>query len=214
MATTRLSIYNDALLLAGERSLASLTENTEARRLLDQVWNNDGINYCLESGQWYFAMRTIRIDYDPDIEPDFGYRRGYTKPSDWILTSGLCSDEYFRVPLTQYSDEAGYWYSDLDFMYVRYVSNDTLYGNDLSRWPRTFSEFVSAQFASKVVLKISNDEDRLGRILKLREKLLVEAKDKNLMASPTKFPARGTWSQSRNRWGARLDRGNSGQLIG
>ena len=71
--TDRLSIYNDALLLCGERGLASLTENTEPRRLLDQVWNNEGVIKCLELGQWHFAMRGVQVDYDPDLEPSYGY---------------------------------------------------------------------------------------------------------------------------------------------
>lgn len=212
--TTRLSIYNDALLLCGERALASLTEDREPRYLLDQVWDNDGLNYCLEEGQWYFATRTIQIDYDTAISPPFGYQHGFTKPDDWVLTCALCSDAYFRAPLTQYVDEAGYWYADLDSLFVRYVSNDAAYGLDMARWPRIFTEFVAAQFASKMVLKLTNDDDRLARILKLRERLLSDAKNKNMMAEPTRFAARGSWSQSRNRWGARLDRGNSGQLIG
>lgn len=214
MTATRLTIYNDALLLAGERALASLSENREPRYLLDQVWTNDGVIACLEAGQWNFAMRTVRLDYDPAISPQYGYRRAFDKPTDWVLTSSLCSDEYFRVPLTSYVDEAGLWYCDLDTIYYRYVSSDTNYGLNLSGWPRTFTEFVAAHFAAKIVLKISNDEARLKTILAIREKLLLEAKNKALMSGPTLFPARGNWSQSRNRWGARTDRGNSGSLIG
>ena len=59
---SKLILYNDALLLAGERSLANLSEDTEPRRLLDQVWNNGGVNLCLEEAQWEFAMRTVRVD--------------------------------------------------------------------------------------------------------------------------------------------------------
>ena len=36
---TRLQLYNSALLLLGERNLASLSENREPRRLLDHVWD-------------------------------------------------------------------------------------------------------------------------------------------------------------------------------
>lgn len=213
--TSRLALYNDALLICGERALASLSEDREPRRLLDQVWNNDGVLLCLEEAQWYFAMRTIRIDYDPDVTPDFGVRHAFSKPSDWILTSALCADEYFRVPVTRYFDEAGYWYSDLDELYIRYVSSDAAYGLDLSRWPRTFSEFVAAHFAAKVVLKISNDEDRLKKALALREMALKKAKNKCAMAMPTQFEAQGNWSKARMRWAPRRDGGgNGGSLIG
>lgn len=215
MAATRLSIYNDALLLCGERALASLTEVREPRYLLDQVWNNDGVLLCLEEAQWEFAMRAIQLDYDTGIEPSYGYNRAFSKPTDWILTSAMCSDEFFRVPLTRYFDEAGYWYAEIDTLYVRYVSSDSNYGQNLAGWPRSFTEFVAAHFASKIVLKITNDETRLKEVLAIRKATLEKAKNKCAMASPTSFPAQGTWSRSRQRWHNRRDGGNNtGDLIG
>jgi len=222
VSASRLSIYNDALLMAGERPLSSLTESVETRRMLDQVWNNGGVNLCLEEAQWEFAMRTIRIDYDPGIEPDFGYRHAFDKPTDWIITSAFCSDEYFKVPILRYVDETGYWYCDYDTVYVRYVSNDANYGNDLSIWPRTFAEFVSAHFASKIILKLTNDQARLALFINpqnelhsIRGRALLKAKSKCAMSGPTQMPATGSWINARARGSNRWDGGNtSGNLTG
>ena len=68
--TSRLQIYNGALLLCEERFLSSLTEDREPRHLLDHVWNNGGVRYCLEQGQWRFAMRSVSLDYDTSVVPD------------------------------------------------------------------------------------------------------------------------------------------------
>lgn len=220
--TNRLALYNDALLLVGERDLTGLTVVEETRYLLDHVWNNGGVDSCLEEGQWEFAMRTVRIDYDPGITPDYGYNRAFDKPSDWILTSAVCSDEFFRVPVLRYVDEAGFWYSDLDSLYVRYVSNDASYGGDLSLWPKSFTEFVAAHFAALIVLKISNDEDRLRLFLSperpergIRGRALLKAKARCAMASPTQVSAQGGWSLARTRGVSRRDGGgNTGSLIG
>ncbi len=215
MAVSQLDLYNGALLHCGERFLASLTEEREPRRLLDRVWSVGGVRACLEQGQWNFAMRTIQIDYDPSIQPSYGYNRAFTKPSDWVNTSALCSDEFFRSPLTRYVDEAGMWYSDLDTLYVRYVSNDANYGMNLNAWPESFREFVEAHFASKIILKLSNSEDELHRIEKKREELLKNAKGKAAMAEPTSFMAQGSWSRARNRFPNRRDGGGTtGNLIG
>ena len=222
MSASRLSIYNDALLIAGERPLASLTESVETRRLLDQVWNNGGVDLCLEEAQWAFAMRTVRIDYDPGLEPDFGYSRAFDKPTDWILTSALCSDEYFQVPLLRYADEAAFWFADLDTIYVRYVSNDSGYGGDLSIWPRSFAEFVAAHFATKIVLKLTNDENKLSLFINPRNEMhsvrgraLLKAKSKSAMSGPTKMLAQGGWSKARTSGSNRGDGGNSsGNLTG
>ena len=211
----RLSLYNDALMYCGERSLSSLTEDREPRRLLDQVWNSNGIQYCLEQGQWHFAMRAVQVDYDPSLEPDFGYGYAFTKPDDWLLTAAVCEDEYFKIPLNQYADEKGFWYADIDPIYVRYVSNDVDYGLDLGKWPQTFAEYVALHFASRIIIKLSESHEKFANIVKLREKALIVAKNKAAMANPAAFSAKGSWSRARIRGSRRGDGGNSnGNLIG
>jgi hypothetical protein len=209
---TKINLYNGALLLCGERFLASLTEEVEPRRLLDHAWDTGGVRAALEKGQWHFAMRTVLVDYDPGIAPDFGYARAFLKPTDWVLTSALCSDEYFNSPLTQYADEAGYWYSDLDVIYVRYVSDDSSYGGDLAHWPESFREYMEAYLACKIVKSLTADKDTIDEVEKEEKERLEHAKSRAAMAAPTSFPARGAWSRSRSR-STRGDRGNlSGDL--
>lgn len=226
MGTTRLQIYNNALMICGEASLASLAEDRKPRRLLDRVWDANGVRYCLEQGQWQFAMRTQRIDYDPDFTPEFGYRRAFQKPTDWVLTSAVCSDEFFRAPITQYADELDYWYAELDEIFVKFVSDDPDYGLNIAEWPQTFCDYVDAYFASKVVLDLTGDKERLlyltgtgsdpdggalGRILKI-------AKSRAAMTQPQRFPPMGGWNSARlgrrGRGGPFGDRGSSGSLIG
>lgn len=220
--TTRLELYNAALLICGERFLSSLTEDREPRYLLDHVWDNDGVRHCLESGQWKFAMRAVLLDYDTSIDPDFGYRRAFSKPSDWCCTSAVCTDEYFQVPLTAYVEETGYWFADIDELYVRYVSNDASFGGDLSIWPSKFADYVATYFASKIILKLSSDENKLRMILGdnmtgNRNGLLAaarkEAKSLDAMSGPTTFPATGSWALSRG-GRSRRDRGSRSNLIG
>ena len=212
---TQLSLYNDSLLLCGERFLSSLTEEREPRRLLDQVWSSGGVRTCLELGQWTFATLTVQVDYDTNLQPSFGYNRAFTKPDDFVIPVGVCADEYFRAPLTRYVDEAGYWYADLDTIYVRYVSDDVAYGMDIGRWPESFRELVAVHFASKIIKKLSNSEAEVDNLLKMREKLLGTAKSRSMMAAPTSFPARGQWGLARNRYPTRRDGGNnSGGLLG
>lgn len=218
---SRLTLYNDALLLAGSRALASLTEDNEPRRLLDQVWNNDGVDACLEEAQWTFAMRAVQIDYDVTLTPSFGYARAFTKPTDWIRTSAVCSDEYFQAPITGYVEETGYWYCDLDTIYVRYISNDTLYGANIGAWPKAFTEFVAAHFASQIILKTTNDTEKLKQFINLenpkhsiRGRALLKAKAQCAMSGPSQFLAQGAWTKSRMRGTNRRDGGSITNLTG
>lgn len=224
MATDRLKIYNGALLLCGETRLNTLSEQREPRHLLDLVWNDGGVRYCLEQGQWHFAMRASELDFNPSVAPDWGYQHAFDKPTDWVATSGVFEDEYMRTPLTSYADEVSYWFADRDIIYVKYVSDDTTYGMDLAKWPYTFTEYVKAFFASKIIHKLpgsstraefllgpdgSGEKGYLGRALLL-------AKNKSSMSQPATFPSRGTWAQARHAGYRRSfrDGGNTNSLIG
>lgn len=223
MATTRLKIYNGALLICGERALASITENREPRHLLDNVWNDGGNRYCLEQGQWNFAMRTAKMTYDPDVEPAFGYRYAFQKPTDWVDTSAVCQDPFFNVPLMQYADEIQWWFASLDTIYCKWVSDDENYGLNLANWPSSFTEYVKHFYASKVIMKLTGDKQRqqtllgppgrpdkgtLGYALQL-------AKNRDAMAKPPQRPAQGGWSRARQGgWGTGRDGGGTGSLIG
>lgn len=213
--TDKLKIYNGALSLIGERALASLTEARESRRALDLVYDDDGIKACLEAGQWYFAMRSQKITYDSAISPTWGFRRVFDVPSDHVRTCALCSDENFNVPLLDYREEANFWYADIDVIYVRFVSQDTSYGLDLSLWPASFVEFVKAHFASKISPTVTSSDGTKKDALAYRTLMLKHAKSLAAMADGTTFPARGSWANARagNSRGWR-DRGNTGSLLG
>jgi len=216
MSTSKLQLYNAALTICGERHLASLAEDREPRHLLDNVWDNDGVKHCLAQAEWAFATRTVRMDYDTSISPDYGYTYAFEKPSDWCRTVAICSDEYFNSPMTSFEDEAGYWYADIDEIYVRYISNDSLYGGDYSLWHPHFVDFVAAHFAYKIIYKLTSDKGKRQDVSDERMKLLSDAKNSDAIGKPTRFQPSGTWSGSRKskRSGPWADRGRRGQLIG
>ena len=219
MATDRLKIYNGALLICSERELASLSENVAARHMLDLVWNDAGVRYCLEQAQWHFAMRSSRLDYNASIAPDWGFRKVFDKPTDWVATSGVFQDEYLTTPLLRYADEVAYWFCDLEQIFVKYVSDDAAFGGDLSRWPASFIEYVKAYFASRIVRKLPGGSEKIDDICHPKTgvlaKALLVAKNKAAMTQPATFPSRGTWAAARFRGlQTRRDGGNTNQLIG
>ena len=207
--STRLNMYNNALMVLGERSIAALTDAVESRRLLDQVWSSNGVIKCLEEGQWNFATRSIQIDYDPDIDPGFGYTRAFPHPSDYVLTAGVCSDEFFKEPLLEYKDEGGHWYANLDTLYVSYVSSDDQYGLNINDWPGWFDDFVAADFAHKIAFKLTASKEKRDEALAERKRRKLLALNKNMMGQPTKFPPVGSWVRSRHRGESRRDRGTT-----
>lgn len=197
IAETQLQIYNDALDMCEERQLATLAEDRKPRRLLDGVWNGGGVNACLEEADWIFAKRTLEATYDPNIQPDFGYQHAFQHPPDWLRTSAIASDPYFRSALTSYSDEAGYWWADLQTIYVKFVSNDPNYGGNFALWPESFKQFISAHFASKIIGSLNHDKKLKADVMELRRFHLVTARGKDSMNEPPGFFPRGQLSRAR-----------------
>ena len=196
-AATQLQIYNDALILCEERMLASVTEARKPRYLLDQVWNNGGVQACLEEGLWTFAMRTVCMQPNPAIQPQYGYRNAYQKPSDYVRTAGISSDAYFTSALTQFADEDGYWWCDLAALYVKYVSKDQNYGLNLTMWPESFKQFVVAHFADKIVCSLTHDKQIQAKVQNTRKTTLYSSRGKDSMNEPPGFFPRGQLSRAR-----------------
>lgn len=215
MTTSRLTIYNNALLECGERELASLSENREPRRLLDRVWDGGAVDYCLGQGLWKFAKRTLELSPESSIAPDFGYQNAYEIPSDFIRTASLSADEYMQTPLLQYTQEQSYWFADVSPIYVSYVSNGASYGGDMSLWPMDFVRYMEAYLASMIIRRLSQNDSDWDRLFKLAAFRLKEARSSDAMESPTAFPPAGSWvSARRGRAAGRYDRGNRGSLTG
>ena len=213
--TTKLKLYNQTLRILGERKLARVDENRSLRHVMDDEWDDDFVDGVLDSGYWNFAMRTAQISYNPSIEPDFGYQHAFDKPSDWIRTWQVSGDEYFHLPLNQYADEQDYWFSDLDVIYVRYVSNDDQYGANIAEWPHAFAEFAAHEMAWKIVRLATASETKKQELKQERKEARAHALSVDAANQPVSRPPPGRWVQSRRQGiRTRWDGGNRHRLIG
>lgn len=212
----KLSIYNGALNILGERKLADLTENREPRYQLDDVWDNDFIDRVLQMGQWNFASRSVNLTASTDVTPSFGYQYAFDKPpTDFIRTMMVCYDEYFDRPITRYSDEGQWIFCDTEEIYLKYVSNDTEFGADFSLWPPNFTEMVEHYMAYKVAPRLAGLDFNERALEAKFERTLSKAEATDAMESPAKFAPVGGWVRSREGFrSGRRDRGNRSQLIG
>lgn len=196
--TTQLELYNKALRHLGERKLASLTENREPRRYLDDEYS-DTILLCLRGGLWNWATRAVSIDSDSSITPAFGYQAGFPKPSDWIRTSLVSTTETFDPPLRYYQDQQGYWLANADTLYVRYVSST--FGLNLSNWPADFAEYVGVALARTIAPRITQNDNLLAQIEAREEKYRKRAMANDAMDQPPSPWPTGTWVAGRIRRG-------------
>jgi len=213
--TSKLSIYNGALSVLGERKINALTDNVESRRKLDDVWDNDFLDRILQMGQWNFATRTVELTFSPSTSPSFGYEYAFDKPQDFVRTTGVFEDEFMVQPLLHYSDEASWIFTDLDTIYLAYVSNDTQWGGDFSLWPPNFTEMAEHYMAYKVAPRLIGLDPGNTTYEGKWKRWLAEAKATDAMESPVQFAPEGNWARSRrSRNSGNSDRGRRSRLIG
>lgn len=197
MSTSKLTLYNGANRLLGERRLRTLTEDRPSRRYLDEAWDDGVVDGALEEGYWNFATRSIQIEPSTTVTPDFGYRYAFEKPDDYIKLAAMCTDEFFKNPLIEYSDEGGYWFSDHDLMYVQYISNSTSYGLNMALWPQSFQKLVQAMLADEVKELVTGNDGKYDRIKKALKEAKLNARNKDAMNQPVKVAPHGSWVSAR-----------------
>jgi hypothetical protein len=216
---SKLSLYNSANLILGERKLTSLSENRPSRRRLDTWWDADGVLECLQAGLWNHAMRTVSLTYSPSVTPAFaesgGYQYAFDIPEDYVRMALVSDDAGFCNIRTDYVIEGDYIQANCQTIYLKYVSSDSAFGMDLSKWPPKFTDYVAHAAAHKVCKATTNsntDKDQIGADLKkaLNSSRSIDAMDE----APRQIPA-GSWSRARRGNGASTnDLGNPGRLIG
>lgn len=197
--TDKLKVYNLALFHLHERRLGSLTENREPRRVLDDIWDHV-VQLCLEEAQWNFMLRAVQIDASSTVTPGFGWTYAFTIPDDWLRTTIVSSVETFSPPLLDFSEESGYWYSNITPLFVKYQSNDPLYGLDLGSWTACFTAYVAYQLAEYAAGKLTGKAELIEGANGISRRLKharIKAKSNDAMnTGPQEMPT-GTWVRSR-----------------
>jgi len=201
----KLAAYNGALVeILGSRPLASLTEEREPRRILDQIWASGGIvRYALERGDWNFATRTIELSVDSSITPSFGYDAVFTKPTDVARVTTISrSPDSVALKASEYVDEAQRWYANGTTLYIKYVSDDPDYGFESSRWTESFTDYLKALMAFRGGRRIASPQ-AMRDAKQLMELALKAARSDDAMAEGVKMLPSGSWRRSRGNSGSR-----------
>lgn len=185
-----LDVYNECLRMLGQTRLDTLTDDRPARYALDGAWAGSLAN-VLEEGAWNFAKRVVKIDADTAITTVFGYANTFSKPDDWVSTLAISADEMFAIPLNQFEDNSDNWVAAVDPIYVTYISNGALYGGNLGRWTRKAKKALAADLALDTGMVITQNKADRDDLFNLRKKYMSDAKSKDGMNEPTRFPPSG-----------------------
>jgi len=151
----------------------------------------------LEEAQWTFAIRSLEWNYDSSVTSDFGYLYAFTKPGNYVRTAAICSDEYYKEPITAYSDENNYWFCDYQTIYVKYVSDSTLFGRDYSLWTELFRNCVATKMAAELAISLTKSQSIMDGLENKLKNYVRDAKSLDAMNQPTRFPPPGNWTRAR-----------------
>ena len=196
---TQLEVVNGALVLIGEGLLSSMSDAREPARLASSIWTRQ-CESCLKQWSWNFAIRTVRLDADAGLTPSFGFAYAFELPTDWLRTVVVSTDEYCQTPHRTYREEGGLLISDVDPLYLRYVSKDVSWGMNLADWPVDFALYVEAHMAASLAQRIR--ESKADDMRKLAEQRKRKALSVDALGQPPDPKPPGRFMSARMRGAA------------
>lgn len=197
--TTKLGQYNKALGYLGTQKLsptAGLTENVKARYELDGAWG-DSLKYMLEQGLWKFALKTVQLTPDPDVDVQFGPQYSYSQPDDYVRLNGIGVDGEFINEIRYYREEDGKWLTSVNPIFISYVSNADDKGLNFGVWPSNFCEAHATYLAQQTAVPITRDDKVLERVTEQHQMWMSTAKRLNAVDKAVREKPVGSWVQSR-----------------
>jgi len=152
---SKLSLYNKALIILGERRLTSEFENRDPRRALDEVYNLDAVNACLEMSRPHFARRSTALT-SPTTSAAHALDQVYTLPDDYLDIVGLYLDDTLETPIERYfmDDTRTIACEVATTIYMRYISANV----SITNWTPAFQNLVAAYLADHAATRIAPDK--------------------------------------------------------
>jgi len=155
MAQTKLGIYNGALLLLGQRALASDVEAREPRFDLDNLYDNGGVDYCLEIVKPRYGSKLVFLTgFAPTAITQFTWQTDLPD-ADFLALVDLFADGKLEQPIEKFYREADFILSDFENLYCRYIQDFATSG--LTNMTPSFGRVVMAYFARELSVKYDPD---------------------------------------------------------
>jgi len=189
------NIYNQALQILGVEEINSNTDDSMRKVKLDVALAADLVESLLEDTSWHWAITTAKIQENPSLEPEWGYRTVFDKPDDMQRLDGVFHDEYLQVPLKQYKDEGAYIFAEQNEIYIQYV--DRRFLTDPASWPIHFKRLVATALARDTAASFGKSAQEKYEILAAFKEAQITSKNIDVMQSPPRIISNGSWTRSR-----------------
>lgn len=146
MATSAISISNDALLLIGGNSITSFSDGTREAEVASALYS-DTYESLLVTNWWTFSLYQRQLAQETD-SPLFGYQYAYALPSDLIRLKSVRYNHKYRI----YQDKL---YSDNNEVYINYQ-----FTPNEGKLPAHFVQALKFELASLFAIAIGEDTSK------------------------------------------------------
>ncbi len=186
---TKLSLFNGALQLLGERRLLTDTDDVSTRFDLDALYDVDAVDYCLEIVKPRYASLLVQLTGAAPAG-DSGYLFEAPLPADFIAiftlidgSPAIYRDNLEESPITRVLRESTNLLSDEEFPFIRYMIAHT--DPQLVDMPPSFAKVVSAYMARELAWKYDPDAEEMVQT-KLEQRIEVSKAVESSNQPPTR----------------------------
>lgn len=208
----KLQVYKQALIHLQAASIVTLTDDVEARYVLDNAWTGV-VEEAFSAGDWNAFKLSVALDESSTGTAALGWAYVYDYPDDYSRTVAVSNVPDFRSGFREYADEDGFLHSNTNPLFLRYISKTKM--TDVEAWPTMFWRYVAVKLAFETVGKLTSSDSLEAKLDKKLDKALRQAKSVDARNENNKVIGTGSWLRARQGgYGYGDGYGNGGTLVG
>jgi|TARA_R110000782_G_scaffold97360_1_gene182189 hypothetical protein len=189
MATSVVQIVNNALVKIGANAILTLTEDTEAARAANLVYDQIR-DACIRDHVWNFAVNRVELAQN-STAPAFGFSYQYNLPSDCLRV--LQMDDMS----TLYKIEGGKLLTDDGTAKILYLARV----EDVNLFDAMFVEALSARLAAELSVTLSESNTLYSNMMEMYQRKISDARSMDAQESGYIEIVADTWLDSRVSYG-------------
>ncbi|CAN7294624.1 hypothetical protein [Neorhizobium sp. LjRoot104] len=208
----KLQVYKQALIHLQAASIVTLTDDVEARYVLDNAWTGV-VEEAFSAGDWNAFKVSVALEESVTGTAALGWAYVFDYPDDYSRTVAVSNVPDFRSGFREYADEGGYLHSNTNPMFLRYISKANM--TDVATWPTMFWRYVAVKLAFETVGKLTSSDALEAKLDKKLDKALRQAKSVDARNENNKVIGTGSWLRARQGgYGYGDGYGRGGTLVG
>lgn len=153
MTVSVTSICNSGLSKLGQKTIASIDENSVAAKLCKEQYEKLR-DEVLRDHPWNFAIKRQLLSQG--TAPVFGYTYAYTLPSDYLRAVGVYSTTDEDDKIEPYQEESGFLLADEATMYLKYIYRCS----DTTKYDVTFREALALRLAAEFAIPLTQSTEK------------------------------------------------------